>query len=223
MSENVLVVAVHPDDETLGCGGTLLRHKADGDKTFWLVVTSMKKSQGYSNKQIAIRKNQMEKVAQCFGFADIKNLGISAGEVDNVSTAELVQKFSQAIERIQPTIIYLPFINDVHSDHRTSFYAAFSATKWFRHPSIRKIYMMEIQSETDFAVGINSQTFAPNYFVDISEQLKEKIKIAKLYESEFGDHPFPRSTKNIEALASIRGATSGFEYAEAFQLIKERH
>ena len=81
---------------------------------------------------------------------------------------------------------------------------------------------METQSETDFAVGTHGQIFVPNYFVDISNHLEDKIKIAELYESEFGNHPFPRSAKNMEALASVRGATSGFKYAEAFQLIKER-
>jgi LmbE family N-acetylglucosaminyl deacetylase len=222
MPENVLVVAVHPDDETLGCGGTLLRHKKEGDNTSWLIVTSMKEEQGYSRKQIAARQKQIEQVAQHYSFSEVLNLDIPAGRVDDMSTADLVEMCAQVITKAQPTVLYLPFMFDVHSDHRSTFHAIYSATKWFRHPSIQRIYLMETQSETDFAIGTHGQVFVPNYFVDISNCLKDKIKIAALYESEFKDHPFPRSSRNIEALASVRGATSGFEYAEAFQLIKER-
>lgn len=222
MSEKILVVAVHPDDETLGCGGTLLRHKKDGDDTSWLIVTSMNNEQGYSSEQIATRQKQIEQVAQHYCFNEVINLDIPAGRVDDLSTADLVQMCARVIAEVQPTILYLPFMFDVHSDHRTTFHAIYSATKWFRHPSIQRIYLMETQSETDFAVGTHGQIFVPNYFVDITNHLEDKIKIAELYESEFGNHPFPRSAKNIEALASVRGATSGFEYAEAFQLIKER-
>ena len=81
--------------------------------------------------------------------------------------------------------------------------------------------MMEVQSETDFSCGVTGQAFSPNYFINISNYLNKKIEISEIYEEEFGIHPFPRSTTNIRALATVRGAVAGFEYAEAFQLLKE--
>jgi LmbE family N-acetylglucosaminyl deacetylase len=101
------------------------------------------------------------------------------------------------------------------------FEAVYSCTKSFRYPFIRKIYMMETLSETDFALSTKEDSFVPNVFVDISEFLQKKIDIMRVFESEIADHPFPRSLRNIEALATLRGATAGCEYAESFMLLKE--
>ena len=149
-------------------------------------------------------------------------MGISPGKVGEVPSSELVKNFSRVIAEIEPTTLYLPFLFDVHSDHRAAFAALFSSTKWFRQSSLKRIFMMETPSETDFAVGSNGQIFVPNHFVDVSAFIHDKIRIAEIYESEIGDHPFPRSAKNIDSLATVRGATAGFEFAEAFQLVKER-
>ena len=221
MDENALVIAVHPDDETLGCGCSLLRHRENCDKTHWLIVTKMSKERGFSEAQIAKREQQINRVAALYEFESVTKLEVDAGYVDALPTAELVKKIGSVINRVRPSIVYLPYLFDAHSDHRFVFQGAFAATKCFRHPFIRRILMMETQSETDFSVATNAQTFSPNYFVNISNHISKKIRIAEVYQEEFGDHPFPRSMKNIEALATIRGAMAGFEYAEAFQLLKE--
>lgn len=221
MAENVLVIAVHPDDETLGCGGTLLRHLKAGDKTNWLIATEMSKERSYTESQITRREEQINQVAALYGFASVTRLGFDAGYVDALPMAEVVGKIGDVIDRIHPSIVYMPYLFDAHSDHRFIFQSAFAATKSFRYPFIKKVLMMETQSETDFAVASNAQTFSPNYFVNISDQLRSKIAIADVYLEEFGEHPFPRSARNIEALATVRGAMVGFEFAEAFQLLKE--
>jgi len=221
MYENVLVIAVHPDDETLGCGGALLRHRENFDKTHWLIVTKMSKERGFSEAQIATREQQINQVAALYEFESVTQLEVDAGYVDALPTAELVKKIGSAIDRIRPSIVYMPYLFDAHSDHRFVFQSSFAATKSFRYPFIKKVLMMETQSETDFAVASNAQTFSPNYFVNISNQLRKKISIAGIYQEEFGEHPFPRSMRNIEALATIRGATAGYEYAEAFQILRE--
>lgn len=221
MAENVLVIAVHPDDETLGCGGTLLRHLTAGDKTNWLVVTEMSKERNYTEAQITRREEQINQVAALYEFVSVTRLGIDAGYVDALPMAELVRKIGSVVEKVRPNVVYLPYLFDAHSDHRFVFQSAFAATKCFRHPFIKKVLMMETQSETDFAVTSNVHTFSPNYFVNISNQLRKKIAIAEVYREEFGEHPFPRSARNIEALATVRGAMAGFEFAEAFQLLKE--
>lgn len=213
----ILVVAVHPDDETLGCGGTLLKHKADGDSIHWLICTESDSV----NPFYSIRENEIQRVIEEYGFESTHNLKLKTMQVDEYTMSELVGKVSKIIVEVQPEIIYLPFKGDVHSDHRKIFEAAYSCTKSFRYPFIKKIYMMETLSETEFAPSTKEDSFIPNVFVDMSNFMDKKIEIMKIFESEIGEHPFPRSEKNLRALATLRGATAGCEYAESFVLLKE--
>lgn len=221
MSEIVLVVAVHPDDETLGCGGTLLKHKENGDEIHWMICTEMREENGFQYEKILSRQDEIEKVVSMYCFDDVHRLGFSTMKVDEYTVSELVNKLSAVISKVKPTILYLPFKADVHSDHRVMFEAVYSCTKSFRYPFIKKIYMMETLSETDFALSTKEDSFIPNVFVDISKHLNRKLDIMRVFESEVGYHPFPRSLRNIEALATVRGATAGCEYAESFMLLKE--
>lgn len=222
MNEKIVVVAVHPDDETLGCGGTLLRHKRDGDEIHWMILTRLPKDMGFTELDIQRREDEIERVSKNYNFDTTHKLDIDAGRVGMTPTADLVKMFSDHFHKIEPSIVYLPFFSDAHSDHRAAFRAAFSASKNFRHPYIKKILMMETQSETDFSIGVGNATFSPNYYVNITDFLNSKLKIAEIYKTEFKNHPFPRSVRGIKALATVRGATAGCEFAEAFQLIKER-
>jgi LmbE family N-acetylglucosaminyl deacetylase len=217
MKNKVLIVAVHPDDETLGCGGTLLKHKTDGDEIHWLICTTIDKEHSYYNQ----RENEIEKVANAYGFDTLHNLRLKTMQVDEYSMSDLIGKISKVVNEINPNIIFLPFKGDVHSDHRKIFEAAYSCTKSFRYPFIKKIYMMETLSETEFAPSTKEDIFVPNVFVDISEFMEKKIEIMKVFESEIAEHPFPRSERNLRALATLRGATCGCEYAESFVLLKE--
>ena len=135
--------------------------------------------------------------------------------------SELIGKISKVFKDIEPNIIYLPFKGDVHSDHRKMFDASYSCTKSFRYPFINRVLMMEILSETEFSPSVPDSTFIPNVFNDITNFIEKKIEIMKIYNGETGEHPFPRSERSIRALASLRGAASGCEYAESFMLLKE--
>ncbi|MCF6173214.1 MAG: PIG-L family deacetylase [Campylobacteraceae bacterium] len=221
MNNKVLALAVHPDDETLGCGGTLLKHRANGDEIHWLIATEVKASEGFTKEIVEKRNSEIEKVASSYSFNSVNCLGLSTMRVDEYSISELVSKISEVFKKVQPNIVYLPFKSDVHSDHRKIFEAAYSCTKIFRYHYIKKIYMMETLSETEFAPSLKEDSFVPNVFVDISEFFEKKLEIMRIYESELGDHPFPRSLKNLKALATLRGATAGCEYAESFMLLKE--
>jgi len=217
----VLVLAVHPDDETLGCGGTLLKHKDNGDEINWLIATDIKESEGYDKQTVKTREDEIIKVERLFDFDSVNRLGLPTTKVDKYSMSELISKISSVVKKVKPNIIYLPFKSDVHSDHKYIFDAAYSCTKSFRYTFINKIYMMETLSETEFSVSTKEESFTPNVFVDISNYIGRKIEIMKIYESEIGGHPFPRSERNIRALATYRGATSGCDYAESFMLLKE--
>ncbi|WP_107697502.1 PIG-L deacetylase family protein [Campylobacter concisus] len=217
MKNKILVVAVHPDDETLGCGGTLLKHKHNGDKIYWLICTKIDEGSDY----YTTRENEIKQASDVYKFDGVFSLGLKTMRVDEYSMSELIGKVSKVINEVKPNIIYLPFRGDVHSDHRKIFEASYSCTKVFRYPFIKKIYMMETLSETEFAPSTKEDSFIPNSFVDISEYFEKKIEIMKIFKSEVAEHPFPRSEKNIRALAVLRGATCGCEYAESFMLLKE--
>ncbi len=217
----VLVVAVHPDDETLGAGGTLLKHKSSGDSISWIICTDIKESDGFKKNDIDNREKEIQQVSALYDFNQVYRLGLSTTKVDQYFMDELVEKFSKIFNEFKPEIVYLPFKGDVHSDHRKIFDAAYSCTKSFRYPFIKQILMIETLSETEFAPGLKEDSFTPNIFVDISMFFQRKIEIMKIFKSEMKEHPFPRSERNITALATFRGATAGCEYAESFMLLKE--
>lgn len=216
----VLVVAPHPDDETLGCGGTLLRHRHGGDDVHWLVVTALDAGR-YSADRIERRKQEIRTVAAAYGFASTTELGFATTRLDVVPLDELVARIADVVALVKPEIIYLPFPGDAHTDHRFVFLAGAAATKWFRHPSVRRVLACEIPSETDFGLVPDGLSFKPNSYVDISPWLERKLTIMHCYEGEMGQHPFPRSEQAIRALASLRGAQCGTEAAEAFMVLKE--
>ena len=217
----VLVIAVHPDDETLGCGGTLLKHKDSGDEIHWLITTEIKESDGFDKIKVTMRANEINSVASFFNFDSVNRLGVSTTKIDEISISYLIDQLSSVINKVEPNIIYLPFRGDVHSDHKHIFDAAYSCTKSFRYPFINQIYMMETLSETEFALSIKEESFVPNVFVDISPYIGKKVEAMNIYKGEMGIHPFPRSEKNIKAISTFRGATAGCEYAESFMLLKE--
>jgi N-acetylglucosamine malate deacetylase 1 len=219
--KKVIVVTVHPDDETLGCGGTLLKHKHNGDLICWLIITSAMEKYGFSSEAIQKREEEIRLVAEKYAFDNVSSLNFPTGKLDEVSFSTLISSISDVFRAFEPQIVYLPFKGDIHTDHRIVFDAAFSCTKTFRYPSIERVLMMETISETDFAAPLQENAFLPNVFVNITDFFEEKIEIMSVYHSEIKQHPFPRSVKAVEALATLRGAQSGYNYAEGFMLLKE--
>ncbi len=217
----VLVVAPHPDDETLGSGGTLLRHRNDGDEIHWMIMTRISESAGYSKESVESRKNEIADVAKTYGFSSIHQAKFETTTLDTIAKRELVEEVSSVMNSVKPEIIYVPYRNDVHSDHKVIFDVVAACTKSFRYPFIRKVRAYETLSETEFGITPESSGFRPNLWIDITEHLEKKIMIMKKYKGEMGKHPFPRSERNINALATIRGATAGVEAAEAFLSLKE--
>lgn len=219
-SKTVIVVTPHPDDETIGCGGTLLSLKKMGYSVNWLIVTSVYEKDGYSCDRVRTRDDEIKKVELEYDFDSVIKIGISTTKVDELSKGELVSKISKAFNEVKPNIVFTPFINDVHTDHKLISEAVISCSKWFRYPFIEKILYYETVSETDFNIDPSNRIFFPNVYIDISLYLDRKIEIMKIYESELSEFPFPRSEKVIKSLAYLRGSQSGFEAAEAFQLLR---
>jgi LmbE family N-acetylglucosaminyl deacetylase len=217
--EKVIVISAHPDDEIIGAGGTLLKHAAQGDQIEWVIVTSMYEDQGYPKERIARREEEIKKVAAECKIQKVYSLRYPTAMLNNTHFAELVGKISEIFKAYAPTYIYLMNRSDAHSDHRMVFQAVMTCTKSFRYPSVKRVLMYECISETEFAPALPENVFIPNYFVDISAYFDKKMEVLKIYDSELGQHPFPRSEVNIKALATYRGATAGVLYAEAFSLL----
>ena len=216
----ILVVSAHPDDEIIGCGGTLLKHKSNGDEIAWVIVTNISESDGFSYEQVASRQIEIETIKNSLGIEVIHLLNYPTMQLDDTLLNEMIPRIATIFKNYAPEIIYLLNRSDAHSDHRITFDAVIACTKSFRHPYIKRVLMYECISETEFAPALPEKVFIPNYFVDISIFFQEKLKLLTVYHSELGEHPFPRSLRNIEALAVFRGASVGVEYAEAFQLLK---
>jgi len=221
MSRTILCVSPHPDDETLGCGGTLLRHIAEGDQVNWMIMTQISVDAGYSNERVESRLQEITQVSEMYGFESIHQAPFVTTRLDTYPKAELVSEVSGGILEIEPDTIYLPYRNDVHSDHEAVFDVVASCTKSFRYPFVKRLRAYETLSETEFSVRPDLAGFIPNLWVDISPYIDRKIEIMRTYQSELGEHPFPRSEKNLRALATIRGATAGVEAAEGFISLKD--
>ncbi len=218
----VLVVAPHPDDETLGCGGGLLNHGVLSDHIYWLIATQMTSEAGFSDKQIRSREREIEEVAVRYGFKDVVQLKFPTTRLDVTPMFAIIEKTAAALMKIKPEWIYLPYPNDVHTDHKAMSSAVASCMKWFRAPFIERIMAYETLSETGFNLDPVTGGFRPNVYQNITGYLDEKIEIMKLYQDEIGPFPFPRSEEAIRSLAILRGTEAGFKAAEAFMLLKER-
>jgi N-acetylglucosamine malate deacetylase 1 len=218
--KKILILSPHQDDETLGCGGTILNHKRLKDKIFCLNFTEMKQNDSYSPKQIKTRITEIKKIKNSYQFEEYINLGFPTRYLDSIPYNNLLGKVTNVINKIRPSIIYIPHGGDIHTDHKIVHSIGLNFTKSFRFKFVDKILAYETISETNFNFS-RKNIFNPNVFIDISRFIKKKISISKIYKSEISKHPHPRSEQAIKSLALLRGSQSGKIFAEAFELIKE--
>lgn len=215
----LLVISPHMDDETLGAGGMMLKYAQAGEQVYWLNISNTKTEYGYPQELVDKRREQFQKVSQGLCVCDAIDLQLRPAALSSYLESEIIGKLGKTINKISPDILVTVFPGDIHSDHQMVFNWVKAFSKSFRMPSLKKFLLMEVLSETDFSLSRN--VFAPNFFVDISEQMEKKLEILKLYEGEIGQHPFPRSIESVRALATIRGSVAGTNYAEAFMLLRE--
>lgn len=219
-SKRVLVVAPHPDDEILGCGGSLLRLQKAGAEIYWLIVTHMNEGVGYSADQVQKRNQEIQAVADGVGISQVFNFEFPPARLDTIPMSDLVAAFIQVAEAVKPDTLLIPNRGDVHSDHKIVFDACSPLTKSFRFPYIKNIKVYETLSETDFSINPDAKPFQPNFYFDITDFLEQKTELMSLYESEVAPPPFPRNGDALEALAKLRGQVAGCQYAEAFMTLK---
>ena len=132
---------------------------------------------------------------------------------------EIIKRIRRVLEEVKPEWLMIPGQYDAHSDHRVVYNCCMACAKVFRAPYIKRVTTMEILSETE--QGFQREKFDPNLFIDITDELEDKIKAMKIYDTEIEKVPFPRSLENIKALAAVRGGSCQRRYAEAFCIVRQ--
>lgn len=217
----ILVVAPHPDDETLGCGATLRRHVLEGDEVHWLIVTGISVAQGFSHQRVQSRAAEIDMVAGAYGFSSTTKLDFPTATLDAIPKGDLVRAVSAVFNRIEPNTVYVPYRNDAHTDHAAVFDAVAACTKSFRYPFVKSVLAYETLSETEFGLRPEDPGFRPNLFVDVTRTAEDKIRIMGMFEGEMAAFPFPRSVECLRAQLTLRGSQAGVQAAESFQILKE--
>jgi len=216
-NNSVLVVAAHPDDEAIGCFGTLLKHYKFGDEINIIFLSDGVSSRGVNKKKKHERKKNCLKVLKIIGLKS-KNvffLDYPDNMMDAVPLLDVIKNIEEIKKKIQPNVLYTHFSNDLNIDHRIAYQAAITASRPSKNETIKKILCFEIVSSTEWS-DKNKKIFSPNYFVDISKFINRKLKALAIYDKEIKKSPNARSLENIKNLALLRGSRAGVNYAEAF-------
>lgn len=207
---STLVVVAHPDDEVLGAGGTISRLAAEGERVHIAIVCHTRAS-GYLKAAIA-------KLLPPLYDTNVVLLNQPDQALDSVPLTTLICKIEEIIADTKPDTVYTHHPDDLNFDHAITYRAVMTACRPTNGCTVKTIYAMEIPSSTEWG---QAHGFHPTTYVDISDTIAAKVAAMEAYESERRTSPHPRSPEMLRALASIRGAAAGLEYAEAFQLIRQ--
>ena len=225
--DKVLVIAAHPDDEVLGCGGTIAKLKKEGSDiyVYFLAegVTARYLQKDFNSEKV--KKEILKRNQDC--VRALRILGVKKNNIkfennlccrlDQVPLIDLEKKIEEKINIIKPNIIFTHWNNDLNIDHKIINHAVRVATRPINNDFIKEILSFEVLSSTEWNC---TEAFNPNYFVNIEKYLEKKIEAMELFTSEIREFPHPRSSENIKHVASRWGTVSGFRAAEAFEIIR---
>lgn len=216
----VLVIAPHPDDETIGAGGALARHIALGDELFWCIVT-----QGYSppwsEESLIHAGEQIDQVQKVYGFQKVFRLGFPTVRLNTIPHIDLCTAIQNVMKEVMPDIVYTTSRNDINPDHRIVYDCTLVAVRPLPGNVVRRILSYELGYTGLFGVPAGASMFQPNVFVDITSHMEKKLTAMSCYETELREAPHPRSIEGIKLFARSRGLSMGFEFAECFELVRE--
>jgi LmbE family N-acetylglucosaminyl deacetylase len=208
---NILVVVAHPDDEVLGCGGTIARYSDKGAKVNTLILTHGRGENIISNANEA---------ANFLGIIPPTMLEFPDQELETVPVGKIALSIGQAITRWEPDVIYTHSGADLNSDHRRTLEAVLIASRpgGSGNPFVDEVYSCASAGEWSYG---RFGTFSPNVFVNIKNTLHQKLRALECYESEVRNFPHPRSGRALTSIAQAWGTCAGLEYAEAFELVRK--
>lgn len=222
---NVLVVAAHPDDELLGCGGTAARLAREGHSIYLAILgeglTSRHQERaGVDPAALQSLKAASQRVANLLGAKELSQHGLPDNRFDSIPLLDVIKMVEQLVERWRPAAVYTHHGGDLNVDHQVVSRAVLTATRPVEGIPVRDLYMFEIPSSTEWAFQQLSPVFKPSVFVDISETLDLKVQGMQQYESEARSFPHPRSAEALRAIAQRWGSVAGCKAAEAFELVR---
>jgi LmbE family N-acetylglucosaminyl deacetylase len=219
MAKNILIIAPHPDDEVLGCGGII--NRLSKDNSVFVLIATRGTSKLYSETGIENVRNQAKAAHIILGVKETLFLDFPAPELDTVPLADISREITKLIQKYQIEVLYLPHRGDIHHDHKIIFNAGIVAARSVGDYTVKEIYCYETLSETEWAAPFADDAFIPTSFINIEDSFEAKKEAMKCYKSQLRDFPNPRSLESIEALAKFRGSTVGFKFAEAFMVIRQ--
>ncbi len=225
MSKILLVISPHADDETLGMGGTIAKRVKEGHEIYVAIMTGHGKGKHplWPKKAWTIVRSEAKKAHEVLGVSKTLFFELPAVLLPDQPLYKINEVVFNVIKEVEPDILYVPFLFDLHRDHRELVYACNVAWRPVTPlgRKIREIYMYETLSETHWNIQPQEAGFCPNTWVDISDFLEMKIKALQCYESQIREFPDVRSLDAVRALATWRGATVGLSAAEAFILVRK--
>lgn len=217
----VMVISAHADDETIGAGGTLMRHIDQGDQVWWVVVTRGY-SPPWSEAAVARAEMQMSEIHDFYGFQETFRLGFPTVKLNTVPYMELSSAITRVVKQVNPEVVYTLPKDDINQDHRIVHDCTLVATRPFPGSSVRRVLSYEISATCGYGIPSGGAPFHPTVYVDISAYLERKLAAMRIFETEVQPFPHPRSPEGLELMARERGLRVGYSAAEAFELVRER-
>jgi len=223
MSKKILIVAAHPDDEVLGCFGTVAKMVKEGDEAYTLILgegkTSRDEMRSIDNKaeELDILAQEIERAGSEIGIKKTFIEKFPDNRFDSVDLLDIVKVISKIKEEIKPDVIFTHYEGDLNVDHRITCRAVITATRPMKGESVKEIYSFEILSSTEWNYPLS---FSPDIFFDISETVNLKVDAMRQYGSELCQYPHPRSLEGIELNAKYHGMRVGKMYVEAFKIVR---
>lgn len=214
MTDSVMVVAAHPDDELLGCGGTLALHARAGARVT-AVIACEGESLRYGPEGVGQREH-IRRAAAALGIADVRELGFADQRLDTVTLTDLITPIERVVREVRPRIVYVQHGGDANRDHQLLFQAALVATRPVE-PFIEAVYAFDTASSTEWGYP---RTFHPDTWVEISDTLERKITAMACYESEVRPYPHPRSLDALRHRARAWGNQACVDAAEVFMTVR---
>lgn len=223
---NILVIAAHPDDEVLGCGGTIARLAAEGASVSILILANGLTSRAdfdtaREQELLSIHHDRAKRAGAILGAKEVNLAGFPDQKMDTLPILDITQRIEREIERVRPHTIFTQHGGDLNMDHVITYRATLTATRPMKGRCVPRVLAYEIASSTEWAFHKFQPPFHPQVFFDISSHLDQKIAAMAVYESETRAVPHPRSPEALRALALRWGAASGLDAAEAFDLVRE--
>lgn len=220
--KSILILAAHPDDEVLGCGGTIAKLADEGAiiHVAFLAdgVFSREGDAGAQQAELAARRAAAQKGCDILGVKSVFFGEFPDNRMDTIALLDIIKPIEALVAKYQPDTTFTHHAGDVNIDHRRIHEAVVTACRPQRGHPVKTLLCFEVPSSTEWQLPGSAPVFAPNWFVDISDTLERKLAALDAYAAELRAWPHPRSRQAVEHLAHWRGATVGVDAAEAFAL-----